>query len=127
MVWRKLIAGALVVTALAAPTIICQQSFQTLEAGREQRRVRFVKHVADIIVGRSFLDAEQALAIRPALPLHQRGLKGQERSALYEKHREGRQAEVRHRDIPAAPLPGIRKGGANSFQTRQKGWQKLDS
>ena len=40
-----------------------QQSFQTLEAGREQRRVRFVEHVADVIVGRNFLDAEQALAI----------------------------------------------------------------
>jgi hypothetical protein len=40
-----------------------QQGFQTLEAGREQRRVRFVEHVADVVVGRNFLDAEQALAI----------------------------------------------------------------
>ncbi len=39
-----------------------QQRFQTLEAGREQRRVRLVEHVADVIVGRNFLDAEQALA-----------------------------------------------------------------
>ena len=40
-----------------------QQSFHTPEAGREQRRVRSVEHVADVIVGRNFLDAEQALAI----------------------------------------------------------------
>jgi hypothetical protein len=47
------------------------------------------------------------------------------RSALHEKHREGRQAEIRHGDIAAAPLPGIRKGGANGFQIRQKGRQQL--
>ena len=32
---------------------------------------------------------------------------------------------MRHGDIAAAPLPGIRKGRANGFQARQKGWQKL--
>jgi hypothetical protein len=52
-------------------------------------------------------------------------LKGQEGSALHEKHREGRQPEIRHGDIAAAPLPGVRKGGADGFQTRQKGWQQL--
>ena len=102
-----------------------QQSFQTPEAGCEQRRVGFVEHVADAIVGRYFLDAEQALAIRPALAFLQSALKGQERSALHEKHRKGRQAEICHRNIAAAPLTRIRKGGANRLQTRQKGWQQL--
>src|SRR4029077_18322534 len=95
------------------------------EAGRELRRVRFVEHVADVIVGRNFLDAEQALAIRTALTFLQSALKGQERSTLHEKHCEGRQAEIRHGNIAAAPLPGVRKGSANGVQTRQKECQKL--
>jgi hypothetical protein len=99
-----------------------QQSFQTLEAGREPRRARLVEHVADA-VGWNFLDAKQALAIRPALAFLQRPLKGQEGSALHEKHRERRQVKIRHGDIAAASLPGVRKGGASGFQTRQKGWQ----
>jgi hypothetical protein len=102
-----------------------QQSFQTLETGGEQRRVRFVEHVANVIVRRNFLDAEQALAIRPALAFLQSPLKGQERSALHEKHRERRKAEIRHGDIAPAPFAGIRKGGANRLQTRQEGWQQL--
>lgn len=106
---------------------LSQQSFQTFEAGREQRRVRFVAHVADVIVGRNFLDAEQALTVRTALAFLQCSLKGQERRALHEKHREGRQAEIRHGDIAAAPLPGVRKGGTNGFQVRQEGWQEPHS
>jgi hypothetical protein len=78
-----------------------------------------------VIVGRNFLDAEQALAIRPALAFLQSALKGQERSALHEKHRERRQTKIRHGNIAAPPLTGIRKGGANHFQTRQKGCQQL--
>ena len=60
-----------------------QQSFQTFETGGEQRRVRFVEHVADVIVGRNFLDAEQALAIRPAMAFLQSALNrtGKKRSA----------------------------------------------
>jgi hypothetical protein len=101
-----------------------QQSFQMLEAGYQQRRIRLVEHVADVIVGRNFLDAEQTLAIRPALAFLQSALKGQERSALHEKHRESREAEIRHGNIAATPLTGIRKGGANRLQTRQKRWQQ---
>ena len=102
-----------------------QQRFQTLETGREQRRVRLVEHVADVIVGGNFLDPEQGLAIGAALAFLQGALEGQKRGALHEKHREGRQAEIGHGDIAAASLPGVRKGGANGFQTRQKGRQKL--
>ena len=51
-----------------------QEIFQTLEAGRQQRRIRLVQHVADVVVGRNFLDPEQALAVRAALAFLQQPL-----------------------------------------------------
>src|SRR5450759_5201662 len=94
-----------------------EQRFQALETGREQRRVRRVQHVADVIVGRNFPDPEQGLAIGAALAFLQRALERQKRGALHEEHREGGKAEIRHGDVAAASLTRVRKGGANGFQT----------
>ena len=53
-----------------------QQLLGALETGREQSGIRLVEHVPDIIVGRDLLEAEQGLAVRAALALLQRPLKG---------------------------------------------------
>jgi len=102
-----------------------EQLLRAVKAGREQRRVRAVEHVADIIVGRNFLDPKQALAVRPSLAFLQLPLKGQKRRALHEKHGEGRQTEIRHGDVAAPPLARVRKRRANRPKPRQKRRQNL--
>ena len=66
-----------------------EQLLCALKAGREQRGVRAVEHVPDIIVGRNLLDPKQGLAVRAALAFLKRPLEGEEGRALHEKHREG--------------------------------------
>ena len=44
-----------------------QQRFQLLEAGRKQRRIGGIEHVADVIVGWNLLDSEQAGAVGTTL------------------------------------------------------------
>src|SRR5215831_19277020 len=84
-----------------------------------------VEHVADVVVGGNFLDPEQRLAVGPAMTSLQATLKRQKRRALHEKHDKGREAEISHGNVAAAPLPAVRKGATNGFQTRNKGWQQL--
>ena len=43
---------------------------------------------------------------------------------MSEKHREGGEAKISHRNIASKPLPGVRKRRTNSAQIRQKGRQK---
>src|ERR1700730_11670227 len=102
-----------------------EQLLQALETGLQQRRIGRVEHVADVIVGRDFLDPEQALAVRAAMALLQGALERQKRRALHEKQGERRKPKIRHRNVAAASLPGVRKGRAHRPQTSQKGWQKL--
>jgi hypothetical protein len=84
-----------------------------LETGLQQRRIGGVEHVADVVVGRDFLDPEQSLAVRAPLALLQGALERQKRRALQEKKGECRQPEIRHRDVAAASLPGVRKARAH--------------
>src|SRR3981081_1054839 len=97
-----------------------QQSFQMPEAGCEQRRVRFVEHVADVIVGRNFLDAEQTLAIRPALAFLQSALKGQERSALHEKHAKAERPKSATAILPPRPLRESGKAAQTAFKPARR-------
>jgi hypothetical protein len=53
---------------------LVQEILQALEAGRQQRRIRLVQHVADVVVGGDFLDPEQGLAVRAALAFLQHPL-----------------------------------------------------
>ncbi len=101
-----------------------QQLLHALKAGREQSGIGAVEHVADVIVGRDFLDAEQGLAVRAALALLQRPLEGEERRALHEEHGEGRKPEIGHADITAATLARVREGGADGLQAQEKRRQK---
>ena len=102
-----------------------EQLLRAAEARREQRGVRAVEHIPDIIVGRDLLDPEQGLAVRAPLPLLQRPLEREEGHALHEKHGEGGQTEIRHGDIAAPPLARVRKRGANRLQAREKRRQNL--
>ena len=101
-----------------------EQLLEARETGLQQRRVRRVQHVADIIVGGNLLDPEQRLAVRTTVPFLQCALKRQEGRTLHEKHREGGEAKISHRNIASTPLPGVRKRRTNSAQIRQKGRQK---
>jgi hypothetical protein len=51
-----------------------QQRFQAFETGLQQRGVRLVQKVADVIAGENSADAEQRLAIGAALAFPQRAL-----------------------------------------------------
>ena len=102
-----------------------EQALHALETGSQQRRIGQIEHVADAIVGGDFRDPEQGLAVRPPLAFLKGALERQKRRALHEKQGEGRQTEIRHRDIAAPPLPGVRKSRADRVQTSQKGRQKL--
>ena len=102
-----------------------QQPLHVREARREQRRVRAVEHVSDIVVRRDLLDAEQSLTVGPTAAFLQLALKGQKRRALHEKHGEGRQPEIGHADIAAAALARVRKASANRLQAGKKRRQNL--
>ena len=102
-----------------------EQVLHALETGSQQRRIGQIEHVADVIVGGDFRDPEQGLAVRPPLAFLKGALERQKRRALHEKQGEGRHTEIRHRDIAAPPLPGVRESRAHRAQTSQKGCQKL--
>src|SRR4051794_7376986 len=80
--------------------------------------MHWVEHGADMVVGRDGRHPEQALAVRHLPPVLQRALVGEERLALQEEQREGRQADIRHAvGHLAAPLVGEgRAGRANALQ-----------
>jgi hypothetical protein len=102
-----------------------QQLLGAFKARREQSRVRAVEHVPDVIVGGDPLDPEQALAVRaPVAPL-QSPLEGQERRALHEEHGERRQTEIRHGDVAAPSLAGVRERSANRLQAGKQRRQNL--
>ena len=54
--------------------------------GKKCCRFDRIEHVADMIVGRDFVHAEQARAVRFAAPRFQRPLVAEERRALREEH-----------------------------------------
>ena len=54
-----------------------QQRFQAFEAGLQQRGVRLVQNVADVIVGGNAADGEQGLAVATAMTFLHRALVGQ--------------------------------------------------
>src|SRR3954454_13546236 len=80
--------------------------------------MHWVEHGADMVVGRDGGHAKQALAVRHLPPFLQCALVGEERLALHEEQRKGRQADIRHAvGHLAAPLVGIgRAGRANALQ-----------
>ncbi len=102
-----------------------QQPFRVLEAGREPRRGRIVEHVADVVVRRDLLDAEQGLAVRAPVAFLQPALERKEGRALHEEHRKGRHTEIGHGDVSAPTLARVRKSGANGPQARQQRRQNL--
>src|SRR5580700_774899 len=102
-----------------------EQLLHALEAGLQQRRIDAIEHVADIIVGGDCPDPEQALAVRAPLALLQGALERQKRRALHEKQGKRRKPEVRHRDVAAAPFPGVRKSRAHRAQLSHQRPQKL--
>src|SRR4051812_1894118 len=86
--------------------------------------MHWVEHGADMVVGRDGRHAEQALAVRHLPPVLQRALVGEERLALHEEQRKGRQADIRHAvGHVAAPL--VRKGRAGRANACQKGLKHL--
>jgi len=74
-----------------------------LETGLQQRRISGIEHVADVIVGRDFLDPEQSLAVRAPLALLQGALERQKRRVLHEK--QGRQPFTTSPKSAIAMLP----------------------
>src|SRR3954466_6656534 len=69
--------------------------------------MHWVEHGADMVVGRDGGHAKQALAVRHLPPFLQCALVGEERLALQEEQRKGRQADIRHAvGHLAAPLVG---------------------
>src|SRR5439155_307051 len=80
------------------------------------RGMHWVEHGADMVVGRDGGHAKQALAVRHLPPFLQCALVGEERLALHEEQRKGRQADIRHAvGHLAAPLVGKgRAGRANA-------------
>jgi hypothetical protein len=76
------------------------------ECRMQQRRRGRVEHVADVVVGGDFGDAEQAGAVRATMTVFELPLMRQKRWALHEKHREGRHSDVDHAiaRVPASAL-----------------------
>ncbi len=62
----------------------------------QQRRGGWIEHIANMVVGGDFDDAEQVGAVGAAMPFLELPLMRQERRALHEKHREGRHSDVAH-------------------------------
>jgi hypothetical protein len=94
------------------------------EHRKEQRRVDRVEHGPDLIVARDRRHAEQAPAVRPALPLLQMALMRQERRALHEEHRKRR--KVGHGVARVRPWPTqVGKRVAAPLQRGQKRRQRL--
>jgi hypothetical protein len=80
-----------------------------IEHRMQQFRRRRVQHVADMIVAWNLRQAEQALAVRPAMALFEPALRRQKRRALHEKHRKGRHPDVTHRVAHLQPPALVRK------------------
>jgi hypothetical protein len=57
-----------------AQTRVGEQLLDARKAGAQQHRIGRVKHVADVVVGRDFLDPEQGLAVRPPMAFLQGAL-----------------------------------------------------
>ena len=79
-------------------------------------RRHWIKHVADVIVRRDLLHAEQARAIRALPPTLKRSLMGQKRRALHEENRKRRKTDIRHRVLTIATSPLVLKGRAHLSQ-----------
>src|SRR3954462_6380330 len=86
--------------------------------------MHWVEHGADMVVGRDGGHAKQALAVRHLPPFLQRALVGEERLALHEEQREGRQADIRHA-VGHLAVPLVGKGRAGRANALQKGLKHL--
>ena len=78
------------------PTALRQRSERIGEQGKQMIRADRIEHLADVIVGRDLVHAEQRPAVRPVAAVLQRALMSQEGRALHEKHRERRQPYIGH-------------------------------
>ena len=95
---------------------LAQQRLHTFETGLQERGVRLVQKVADVIVGGNSADAEQRPAIGAAVAFLHRALVGQKRRALHEEHRKRRQTEIGGRNVAASPLAPVGKSRTNRLQ-----------
>ena len=102
-----------------------QQRFQAFEAGLQQRGIRLVEKIADVIVGGNAADGEQGLAVGAAVTFLHRALVGQKRRALHEEHSKRRQTEIGSRNVAASPLARVGKSGADGLQFEKERWQEL--
>src|ERR1019366_820784 len=98
-----------------------------LEEQRVERcRRRAVQHLADIVVRGDRRDAEQRLAVRPAMALLQRPLMRQERRTSHEEYRERGQTDPpscsrRHAAAPCACPADRRRPLSAQRSVRQRG------
>src|SRR4051812_8607531 len=104
----------------AQPAMPAQHIQGLVEGGLQVRGMHWVEHGADMIVGRDGGHAEQALAVRHLPPFLQRALVGEERLALHEEQRKGRQADIRHA-VGHLAVPLVGKGRAGRANACQKG------
>jgi hypothetical protein len=104
--------------------VIATLIIPVLQPGRrgERRRCGAIEHQAGVGIGRDGGHAEQCLAVRPPVSLHQRTLMTQERRASHKKHRERRQADVGHGVVTVTTrcLAPVGETGTNPPQFRDQ-------
>jgi hypothetical protein len=103
---------------------LTQQRLHAFETGLQQRGVRLVEKIADVIVGGNTADAEQGLAVGAAMAFLEAALIGQKRRALHEEHRERRKTEIGGRNVAGPPLAQVGKSRADGLQLGEKRWQE---
>ena len=91
----------------------------------ERARGGAIEHLADMGIGWDFVDPEQGLAVRPAMPFFQPSLMVQERRASHEEQRKRRQSDVGHGVFAGAAgrFAPVRKTGADAAQRRDQGFK----
>ena len=106
---------------------LAKQRLHAFETRLQQRGVRLVQKVADVIVGGNPADAEQRLAVGAAVAFLHRALIGQKRRALHEEHRERRKTEIGGRDVAAPPLAWVAESRADVRAIRREGMPRVAS
>ena len=84
-----------------------------------------VEQVADAVVGRDALDAEQGLAVGASLRVLQAALEGEEGGVLQEEGSEGTGGGVGDRELLVAAAPGIGECGGGLAEAAQQGIEGL--
>jgi len=106
------------------PTAPAQHIQGSVEGGLQMRGMHRVEHGVDVVVGGHGRHAEQALAVRHLPPFLQCALVGEERLALHEEQRKGRQADIRHA-VGHVTTPLVGKGRTRRANAFQKGLKYL--